>query len=408
MENNVLLTQFKPFINQNWTDQNFVSFTSVQEQAIPTIVEGSDVIVESPTGTGKTLAYLLPLLDKIEQNSSQIQTLVLAPTRELVMQIHQEINKFTKGSLIRSAAFIGGADIKRQMEKLKKHPQIVVGTPGRILELVEANKMKLHGTKSIVIDEADQMLQLGFIDTVKAVIKKTLRERQLLFFSATIPTRVEELGFEMMKEPKVIRIETQAAKSSIVEHYYIVSDQRDKIDVLRRIANLKDLKKAIIFVAETKKFEELVSKLRFKGLSLEYLHGESKKVEREQVIRKFRENRVPMLLTTDVSSRGLDFQNVSHVIHFDLPEEIEKYVHRSGRTGRMGKSGVVISIVTERETGRIKSFANNLGINISEKILYGGELSNNDLKSNKDTTVSINKKNKSNFERGNNFRGKIK
>ncbi len=374
MTNNNLFEQIQPFLVGNWVAQGFTSLTPVQEKTIPLILEGMDLIVESPTGTGKTLAYLLPLLERINQEVSNGQVLILAPTRELVMQIQQEVTKFSVGSKIRSAALIGGADIKRQIEKIKKHPQVIVGTPGRIKELADANKLKLHHIKSIVIDEADQMLKLGFNETVKAVIRKTLKERQLLFFSATIPTKTEEMGIEMMKSAKVIRINQLDSFADKVEHIYIISEQRDKIDNLRRIANLKDFKKAIIFVAETKKFEELTSKLRYKGLNLEYLHSDSKKQERENVIRQFRDSRFPMLVTTDVASRGLDFQEVSHVIHFDFPEEREKYIHRSGRTGRMGSKGTVISIVTDREVGQMRSIAKSLGIRITEKKLYGGKL----------------------------------
>lgn len=371
---NLNIEQLQVFLMKNWLAQGFGELTEVQQNSIPVINNGKDVLVESPTGSGKTLAYLIPLLNRIDQDDASVQAMIVAPTRELVMQINQEIAKFIKGSNIKAAAFIGGVDIKRQLDRLKSQPQIIVGTPGRLFELANAKKLKLHTLKAIVVDEVDQMLQQGFISTIEALIKRTMKERQLIFVSATIPKPIEDTAKAMMNEPTIIRVGRDQKLVAKVKHYYVMCEQRDKIDTLRKIANLEEFKKAMVFVAETKKFEELVSKLQFKKLDLIYLHGESNKQEREKVIREFRDNRKPMLITTDVASRGLDFQDVTHVIHFDLPEEGEKYLHRSGRTGRMGRDGTVISIITEREVGRITAFAKKLSIPLSERILYKGEL----------------------------------
>lgn len=394
MEKHNIFEQVQSFLHKNWINQGFSTLTPVQEKTIPLMMTGNDLIVESPTGTGKTLAYVIPLLDRIDQEVVNVQTLILAPTRELVMQIQQEITKFCVGSQIRSAAFIGGADIKRQIEKIKTRPHIVVGTPGRVLELTNANKLKLHQIKSIVIDEADQMLQAGFNETIRAIINKTLRDRQLLFFSATIPAQMESIGKELMQDAHMIRIPKEHNQSKQVEHVYVMCEQRDKIDQLRKIANLAELKKAIIFVAETKKFVELASKLRFKGLNIECLHSDSKKLDRENIIRRFRESKFPLLVTTDVAARGLDFQEITHVIHFDLPEERDKYVHRSGRTGRMDRGGKVISIITDREVGRIHSFAKSLRIPITANTLYQGKLIKLDKANHSSSGSNSNEKNK--------------
>lgn len=369
-----IFESMQDFLKENWKSQSFTAFTNVQQQAIPAIAEGKDVIIESPTGTGKTLAYVLPLLNRISADSTNVQIVILAPTRELVMQIHQVVMQFSTGSSIRSTALIGGADIKRQMERLKKHPHVIVGTPGRILELANSNKLKLHHTKTIVVDEADQMLQLGFISIVQSIIKKTLKERQLIFLSATIPQQVEAIGKDWMKEPEIIRITQSLHRNHKVRHLFVVCEQRDKIDMLRRLVNIDGFEKVMVFVADTIKFDEVVSKLKYRGLKLDYLHGESSKIERAQVIKRFREHRIPILVTTDVAARGLDFPDVTHVIHFDLPEEKEKYVHRSGRTGRMDKEGTVISIITSNEVGRIFSFANKLELQLQERGVYEGKL----------------------------------
>ncbi|MFC4766723.1 DEAD/DEAH box helicase [Effusibacillus consociatus] len=359
----------KPFLQEAWAKAGFVSLTAIQQKCIPSILEGKDIIAESPTGTGKTLAYLLPLLERINPGQKDIQAVILAPTRELVMQIHQEVQKFSEGGGILGVSLIGGADIKRQIEKLKKHPQIVVGTPGRVQELVTAKKMKMHEVKTIVVDEADQILEMGLMNTIKEVVKTTLRDRQLLFFSATISERVEKEGKEMMKDPDVIRITKQSMPDSRVEHIYFICEKRDKIDLLRRIVKITS-PKAIAFVTGTSDFNELAAKLEYKGIPVGVLHGELKKTERETIIKNFRADKFPLLVATDVAARGLDIQGLSHVIHFDLPDTVEQYVHRSGRTGRMGAEGTVISIITNYQEGVLKKFSNQLGIPIQKKTLF--------------------------------------
>lgn len=360
------------FLRQAWDKHKFGELTAIQQQAIPAILSGKDIIAESPTGTGKTLAYLLPLLQRLEAGKKDIQAVILAPTRELVMQIHQQIQNFTAGSELTGAAFIGGADIKRQIEKLKQHPQIAVGTPGRILELVKAKKMKMHEVKSIVIDEADQILELGIMGTVQDVIKTTLKDRQLMFFSATISDKVKSFGEQVMKQPEFIRISRQDMPPSQVIHMYVVCERRDKIDILRRIMKMQQLK-AIAFVNGTGGFTELVAKLEYKGIPLKVLHGELDKTEREAIIKNFRAGKFPLLLATDVAARGLDFPDLSHVVNFDLPDTADQYVHRAGRTGRMGAAGTVISIITPHQENVLQKFSRQLGIPISRKYLFKGE-----------------------------------
>lgn len=363
------LTTMKPFLQEAWRKNSFADLTAIQQHAIPLILQGKDIIAESPTGTGKTLAYLLPLLERTNPEQKDVQAVILAPTRELVMQIHHEIQKYSAGSGITGAAFIGGADLKRQIEKLKNKPQIIAGTPGRILELTKAKKLKMHEVKTIVVDEVDQMIKLELMNTIKAVVKTTLKSRQILFFSATIPERVEKEGRDMMKDPVVIRIAKEDLPESQVEHFYFVCERRDKIDLLRRIVKLHS-PKAIAFVNNSGSLNEMAAKLEYKGVSLEVLHGELGKTQRETVIKNFRTGKTPLLLATDIAARGLDIPEITHVIQFDLPETVDQYIHRSGRTGRMGKAGTVISLITQYEEQRLQRFSKELGIPIEKKTLF--------------------------------------
>ncbi len=367
------IEDFKPFLQQAWSKLGFSEFTAIQQKAIPLIQEGKDVIAESPTGTGKTLAYLLPLLEKIKPEVKSPQVVILAPSRELVMQIHEVVQTFTAGSDITGASFIGGADIKRQLEKLKKHPLVIVGTPGRIRELIQAKKLKMHEVKTIVVDEADQIFQTNLMDAVQDIVKTTLRDRQLLFFSATISDRAEQTAKTMMNEPQVMRVHRTELPESKVEHLYFVCEYRDKVDVLRRILKMGEVK-AMAFVKDAQQLEELGSKLSYKGVSVGVLQGEAYKTDREAVMRNFRAGKYSLLLTTDLAARGLDIQNITHVIHYDFPDDPQQYIHRSGRTGRMGASGTVVSIVTHRQEAAVTKMSKELNIPIQKKALYMGDV----------------------------------
>lgn len=362
----------KPYLQDAWKQSGFQAPTKIQEKAIPLIIEGKDVICESPTGTGKTLAYLLPIIEKLDESKQSIQTVILAPSRELVMQIFDEVRKWTKGTKIVSAAFLGGANVKKQVEKLKDRPQIVIGTTGRIVELIKMKKMKMHEVKTIVVDEADQLVSPEHIGNVQSIIKSTLKDRQVVFFSATISPQIEKIAKEIMQQPETIRV-TEKIDQSKVDHIYVVSEQRDKIDTLRRVMHTKP-KRVIAFVKSLEKLEEIESKLDYHGIGFAILAGEAKKQERQQAMKNFRAGKIPLLITTDVAARGLDIQDVSLVIHFDFPKTTEQYTHRSGRTGRMGKEGTVLSIVNARELSFLKKMGHDLGITFTEKQLHGGKL----------------------------------
>jgi len=367
-----ILESYQSFIKENWEKAGFENPTAVQAEAMPLILGGKDIIASSPTGTGKTVAYLLPLLQRINPENQGVQAVILAPSRELVMQILQEIQKWSEGSNILAASFIGGANLKRQLEKLKKRPQVVVGTPGRIYELMTQKKLKMHEVKMIVLDEGDQLLLPEYKQAISGVVKATLSDRQLVLFSATISPEAVQRATAMMKNPELINITKNESPS--VEYQYFVCDAREKIEVLRKIS-MAERFQALVFVRDIGNLSVLVEKLQFKGISVGQLHSDLKKEERAKAIKLFQQGETQFLLVTEVAARGLDLPGLTHVIHYDFPETLSQFVHRSGRTGRLGSSsGTVISIVTEREERKLKQICRELNVVPHQKALVGGKI----------------------------------
>ncbi|UOE56333.1 DEAD/DEAH box helicase [Bacillus sp. CMF12] len=368
------IENMKPFIQEAWKKSAFAQPTTVQSEAVPLALEDRDIIAESPTGTGKTLAYLLPVLEKIDPDKQAVQAVILASSQELVMQILSEIQKWAEGSGIKAASFIGGANVKRQLEKLKKHPHIALGTPGRVLELIKQKKLKMHEVKTVVLDEGDQLLVPEHAQTVQNIVKSTLKERQVLLFSATLPPAVEQLAKELTADAEVIRVEKdETIQAAGVDHIYFVAEARDKIKMLERISRLEDIK-ALVFVKDIGNLTVMAEKLDFKNISSSTLHSDLSKFDRQKAIKNFRTGKTNMLIATDVAARGLDIKGITHVVHFDFPKDINQYVHRSGRTGRFGASGTVISLVTEREERELKKMAKELGLTAEKKVMRGGQI----------------------------------
>ena len=360
------LSSYPKFLVDLWQKAGFNELTPIQEKAIPLLLENQDVIIESPTGTGKTLAYLIPIFNKVQVDLKKTQAVILAPTRELVMQIQSVTQEWAKGGDITSAALIGGADIKRQIEKLKNHPHIVIGTPSRVHELITMKKLKMHEVKTLVLDEADQLLVPDMVRTIEANIKSTLNERQLVVVSATITERTQALAQEFMKAPETVRIERPTQQESTVEHLYYVCQARDKIDQLRQFVKKEQIK-GLVFINGTAYIPEVAKRLRSRGVQVGILSGEGKKTEREATIQQFRMGQFPLLLTTDLAARGLDIEGLTHVIHFDLPEDVTQYIHRSGRTGRQGAKGTVVSFLTYRDEKALQQFAKQLDLKIEKR-----------------------------------------
>lgn len=369
-----LISELKPFLQEVWKKSEFDQPTTIQSKAIPAAISGKDVIAESPTGTGKTLAYVFPVVEKIDMEKRAVQAVIIAPSQELVMQILQEIQKWTEGSGVRAASFIGGANVKRQLEKLKKHPQIAVGTPGRMMELIKQKKLKMHEVKTVVLDEVDQLFVREHLETVRGIVKSTLSDRQVLMVSATLPVDVEKIAKELTTNPEIIKVEEdETINAEAVEHIYFIAEQRDKIKMLEKISRLPAIK-ALVFVKDIGNLTVIAEKLAFKEIETSSLHSDLNKLDRQSSLKDFRSGKTNMLLATDVAARGLDIKDVTHVVHMDFPKDLNQYVHRSGRTGRFGASGTVISLVTEREERELKKFMKELGIHALKKVMRGGKV----------------------------------
>ncbi|HBZ11193.1 MAG TPA: ATP-dependent helicase [Bacillus bacterium] len=368
-----ILGRLKPAFKDLWKKSGFNELTAVQEKAIPLIIEGRDMIVQSPTGTGKTLAYLLPALDRIDETKQMTQAIILAPSRELVMQIHQEVQNWSLGSQITSAALVGGANIKRQIDRLKKKPHILTGTPGRILELIRMKKLKMHEVKMVVLDEGDQLLKKENLDTVRTIVKSTLNDRQLLLFSATRLEDPDQVKAMIGRDPEKLTAEKSVSVPTSIEHYYMLCELREKTKLLGKLAKMDGMK-GLVFIRSVGNMNVIADKLQFEGVKVELLHSDLGKQERESALKRLQSGEINILLATDIAARGIDVIGLNHVIQYDLAEDAAQYVHRAGRTGRMGAAGTVVSLVNPRDERELKKYAKELGVSIERKRLFKGQL----------------------------------
>lgn len=350
--------------------------TPVQAATIPVLLEGLDVSAKSQTGTGKTLAYMLPAIERVDISNQAVQVMVLAPTQELAMQIFRVAEIYGEPLGVKTQQLIGGASMQRQVEKLRLHPHIVIGTPGRIHELVNSGKLKLHQIRLVIIDEADQVFNLGSTSEVESLLRGMMRDRQIAFFSATRPVAMAEVEERWMRDPQRIDASPGQNAGKQVEHYFIVSERRDKVDTARRLIRMLKPKSALLFINDTDEIANYEAKLRYEGFTVETLYGDSDKQRRAATLARFREGRCQLLLATDVAARGLDIADLPLVVHLDPALDADHYVHRSGRTGRMGKSGTVFSIVTRNQLFIMDKFRKQLGIDLQEKTLFAGKLWN--------------------------------
>jgi superfamily II DNA/RNA helicase len=348
--------------------------TDVQADTIPALLAGKDVSARSQTGTGKTLAFLLPMLQRMDAASGSIQGVVISPTQELAMQIVRIAERYAEPLGVRVQQLIGGAAMKRQVEKLKLRPQLVVGTPGRLHELVKNKKIKLHDVRFLVIDEADQTFQLGSAKDLEAVLFAMGKGRQTAFFSATYPEEMARYEGRWMNDPVRFQLTMEHRVSQTINNLYVVSDRRDKTDTTRRLIRLLNPPQALLFLNDTNEIANWESKLRFEGFAVETLYGDSDKQRRAATLARFREGTCQLLLATDVAARGLDIEGLPLVLQLDPAVDADHYVHRAGRTGRMGKPGTVITIVTPQELFIMEKFRKTLGIDLSERAMYRGKL----------------------------------
>ena len=325
--------------------------TRIQSQVIPLALLGKDIIGQSATGTGKTLAYLLPLFQKIDPTKREMQAIILTPTNELAIQIQHQVETLAinSGLLVTAVPIIGNVNIIRQIEKLREKPHVIVGTSGRILELIRKKKIAAHTIKIIIIDEADRMLDDKNLDSVKAIIKTTLKERQLMLFSATITKSTIDIATTFMRDPKVIIVTGQSNVATEIIHRYLLTERRDKIEDLRKLVRKNNIERALVFVNRSYDIDITVAKLNYTGLKAAGINRSLVNTDRKKAIEDFREGRIRLLVATDLAARGLDIPGVAYVFNLDLPEDPQVYLHRVGRTGRAGQSGTAISIVTPRE-----------------------------------------------------------
>lgn len=351
--------------------------THVQESVYTPIQEGRDIIVRSQTGTGKTLAYLIPLIQKIDFNARTNQIMVLVPTYELAIQVNNQINALSDntGIDISSAVLIGNGNINRQIEALKNKPFIVIGTAGRILELIQKKKIAAHTIKSLVIDEADKLLDKKNIELITSVRKCLMRDTQTLFFSASIDNKAIQTATELSHEPAVITMTEKISLPENIEHQYImVGSKRDKINTLRSLCSSLKKKNAMIFINTQYDIEQAYERLTYRNYKVGMICGGNNKNERKNVINAFKSHKLDYLIATDIASRGLHIDGVETVINVSVPENPLDYLHRAGRCGRNLPSGTCISIITASELNKIKSIQKEFKITFKEKKLAEGKL----------------------------------
>lgn len=339
----------EPKVLQAITELGFEESTPIQEQAIPIAMAGSDLIGQAQTGTGKTAAFGIPLISKISRDEEKIVALVMTPTRELAIQVAEEIGKLTRFKGLRSLAIYGGQDIGRQIRGLKKKPQIIIGTPGRLLDHINRKTIRLDDVQTIVLDEADEMLDMGFMEDIQSILKLVPEERQTMLFSATMPPNIQRLAQQFLKNPQHVSVIPKQISAPLIDQAYIEVPERQKFEALSRLIDMESPDLAIVFGRTKRRVDELAEGLQKRGYSADGLHGDLSQNQRDAVMRKFRDGSIDVLVATDVAARGLDVSGVTHVINFDLPQDPESYVHRIGRTGRAGKEGTAWSFVTPRE-----------------------------------------------------------
>ncbi|HET7579461.1 MAG TPA: DEAD/DEAH box helicase [Bacillales bacterium] len=341
-------------VNKAIDRMGFEETTPIQARTIPMAMQGKDLIGQAQTGTGKTAAFGIPMIENIDPKRPEIQGLVVTPTRELAMQVAEELNSIGQFKKVTSLPVYGGQDISRQIRALKKKPGIIVGTPGRLLDHIRRRTIRLGNLQTVVLDEADEMLNMGFIEDIESILENVPEERQTMLFSATMPDPIRRLAGRFMKDPEVVQIKGKEMTVANIEQYYIEVDERDKFDVLCRLLDMQSPELAIVFGRTKRRVDEVSDALNKRGYSAEGLHGDLSQAKRDRVMGKFKNGRIEVLIATDVAARGLDISGVTHVYNFDIPQDPESYVHRVGRTGRAGKTGLATTFVTPKELDHLK------------------------------------------------------
>ncbi|WP_236634884.1 DEAD/DEAH box helicase [Alteribacter lacisalsi] len=334
--------------------------TPVQEQVIPVLNRGENAVVQSQTGTGKTLAFVLPMLERIDTSSDEVQGLILAPTRELAVQITNDISS-VQGSEIKTLAVYGGQDIEKQLHRLGRGAHLVVATPGRLLDHLRRGTIDLDRVRMLVLDEADQMLHMGFLNEVEDVITQTPADRQMMLFSATMPQEIRTLSKQYMKKAAHIKVDARRITVEEIEQVVVETTDRRKQASLRKMLDQHQPFLAIIFCRTKRRTAKLSDELKAFGYNADELHGDLSQAKREKVMKRFREMKVQFLVATDVAARGLDVEGVTHVYNYDIPHDTESYVHRIGRTGRAGKDGLAITFAAPKDRMHLEQIERGIG-----------------------------------------------
>jgi len=348
----------RPDLVRTVTALGYAEPTPIQAGIIPLMLAGKDVLGQAQTGTGKTAAFALPILQNLDRSARHVQALVLAPTRELAMQVARSFQQYGKDMQISVLAVYGGAPYEPQIRQLRRGVDVVVGTPGRLMDLARRGVLDLSRITTLVLDEADEMLSMGFIEDIETILSQTPEERQTTLFSATLPAPIRRLANGYMRDPEAITIKHKQLTVAAIEQRYYLVNAKEKLAVLTRLFEVEPISSALIFARTRIGTGDLASELTSRGFPAEALNGDMSQAAREQTLRRFRDGRIKVLVATDVAARGLDIDNISHVINFDLPQDPEIYVHRVGRTGRAGRTGVAITLITPKEEFRLRQIQN--------------------------------------------------
>lgn len=328
----------------------FEEATPIQEQTIPLALQGKDVIGQAQTGTGKTAAFGLPILQMIDKKEKAIQAVIIEPTRELAIQTQEELFRLGRDEHAHVQVVYGGADIGRQIRSLKHHvPSILVGTPGRLLDHLKRKTINLDQVKAVVLDEADEMLDMGFIQDIESILKYAKNRQQTLLFSATMPKPILRIGEKFMDHPEIVRIKAKELTADLIEQYFVRAKESEKFDIMCRLIDVQGPDLALVFGRTKRRVDELTRGLQARGYNAAGIHGDLSQARRMSVLKRFREGKLDILVATDVAARGLDISGVTHVYNYDIPQDPDSYVHRIGRTGRAGHHGTSVTFVTPNE-----------------------------------------------------------
>ena len=349
-------------------DMGFEEPSPIQSRTIPLLLEGNDVIGQAQTGTGKTAAFGVPMIERMEPRPKTVQALVMTPTRELAVQVAEELTRIGKYKRVKTVPIYGGQSIDRQIRSLRYGVDIVIGTPGRIIDHIKRGTLHLDQIKTLVLDEADEMLDMGFIEDIEFILSSTPTGRQTLLFSATMPDAIARLAKRYMHDPKMVTVSREQLTVPQIEQYFY-EVRGDKVEGLSRVVDMEEITRAIVFCRTKKGVDELTESLQARGYLAEGIHGDLNQPQRDRVMARFREGQVELLIATDVAARGLDISDVTHVINYDIPQDPESYVHRIGRTGRAGRTGVALTFIHPREFTQLRLFERQIRTRVRRRDL---------------------------------------